>query len=81
MIWYYIDAYKKKFVEDKILIKVVLIDIDNTLLSFTGYVKESMREGFSYLEKSRWNLIFKELGIVFDGPTFEDYFKEKLLFI
>ena len=29
------------------LIKVVLIDIDNTLLSFTGYVKEAMREGFS----------------------------------
>ena len=31
----------------KRLIKVVLIDIDNTLLSFTGYVKEAMREGFS----------------------------------
>ena len=29
------------------MIKVVLIDIDNTLLSFTGYVKEAMREGFS----------------------------------
>ena len=89
------------------LIKVVLIDIDNTLLSFTGYVKESMREGFSYfglkpytedmfsifekinnslwrqleqgtltfeeLEKCRWNMIFKELGIVFDGPTFEEF--------
>ena len=32
----------------KDLIKVILIDIDNTLLSFTGYVKEAMREGFSY---------------------------------
>ena len=30
------------------MIKVILIDIDNTLLSFTGYVKETMREGFSY---------------------------------
>ena len=30
------------------LLKVVLIDIDNTLLSFTGYVKEAMREGFSF---------------------------------
>ena len=29
------------------MIKAVLIDIDNTLLSFSGYVKESMREGFS----------------------------------
>ena len=30
------------------MIKVVLVDIDNTLLSFTGYVKEAMREGFSF---------------------------------
>lgn len=29
------------------MIKVVLFDIDNTLLSFSGYVKEAMREGFS----------------------------------
>ena len=29
------------------MIKVVLIDIDNTLLSFSGYVKEAMRDGFS----------------------------------
>ena len=29
------------------MIKVVLIDIDNTLLSFTGYVKTAMRDGFS----------------------------------
>ncbi len=100
------------FSEDTDLIKVVLIDIDNTLLSFTGYVKESMREGFSFfglkpysdamfpvferinnslwrqleqgtltfgeLEKCRWNLIFKALGIDFDGPTFEAYFRERL---
>ena len=30
------------------MIKVVLVDIDNTLLSFTGYVKKAMREGFSF---------------------------------
>ena len=29
------------------MIKVVLIDIDDTLLSFSGYVKEAMNEGFS----------------------------------
>ena len=29
------------------MIKAVLIDIDNTLLSFSGYVKEAMRDGFS----------------------------------
>ncbi|MBP5238620.1 MAG: HAD-IA family hydrolase [Clostridia bacterium] len=28
------------------MIKVVFIDIDNTILSFSGYVKEAMREGF-----------------------------------
>lgn len=29
------------------MIKVVFLDIDNTLLSFSGYVKEAMREGFA----------------------------------
>lgn len=96
------------------LIKVVLIDIDNTLLSFTGYVKEAMREGFSFfglkpytedmfpafekinnslwgqLEQGaltfenliacRWDLIFKELEIDFDGKVFEEYFREKLFY-
>ena len=28
------------------MLKVVLFDIDNTLLSFDGYVKESMKTGF-----------------------------------
>jgi HAD superfamily hydrolase (TIGR01549 family) len=96
------------------MIKVALIDIDNTLLSFTGYVKEAMREGFSFfglkpytedmfpvfekindslwrqleqgvltfdeLVKHRWNLIFKELEIDFDGSKFEEYFREKLFY-
>lgn len=96
------------------MIQVVLIDIDDTLLSFSGYVKESMRDGFaqfglkpyteamfpvfeeinnglwrqiergtlSYEEliKIRWNLIFKELGIAFDGGVFEEYFKERLFY-
>lgn len=29
------------------MIQVVLIDIDNTLLSFLGYIKEAMRDGFA----------------------------------
>lgn len=29
------------------MIKVVLLDIDNTLLSFSGYVKDAMKNGFS----------------------------------
>ncbi len=96
------------------MIKVVFIDIDNTLLSFSGYVKEAMRDGFaqfgfkpyteamfpvfekinnrlwgqleqgtlSYEEliKIRWNMIFKELGIAFDGQVFEEYFREKLFY-
>ena len=96
------------------LIKVVLLDIDNTLLSFSGYVKEAMRDGFSLfglkpytedmftvferinnslwgrleegtltfeeLVKCRWNLIFKELGIDFDGIVFEEYFQKELFY-
>ena len=96
------------------LLKVVLIDIDNTLLSFTGYVKEAMRDGFSFfglkpytedmfpvfekinnslwgqleqgtltfaeLEKCRWDLIFKELEIDFDGKVFEEYFRDRLFY-
>lgn len=30
------------------MIKVVILDIDNTLLSFAGYVKQSMQEGFEH---------------------------------
>ena len=94
------------------MIKAILIDIDDTLLSFSGYVKQTMKEGFSEfgfaeydekmypvfetinnglwrqieqgtltfegLQKIRWNLIFKELNIDFDGLTFEKYFREKL---
>ncbi len=94
------------------MIKVVLIDIDDTLLSFSGYVKEAMNEGFSAfglkpytdsmysvferinnalwrrieqgtltfeeLMKCRWDLIFRELEIDFDGRVFEEYFRRKL---
>ena len=96
------------------MIKVVMIDIDNTLLSFSGYVKEAMREGFAFfglkpysedmfpvfekindslwrqleqgkltfdeLVKCRWNLIFKELEIDFDGRIFEEYFQKQLFY-
>lgn len=94
------------------MIKVILIDIDNTLLSFSGYVKEAMKDGFSRfglkpytdtmfpvfekinnalwrqielgtltfeeLMARRWNLIFKELEIDFDGTVFEEYFRKEL---
>ena len=93
---------------------MVLIDIDNTLLSFTGCVREAMKEGFSFfglkpytedmfpvfekindslwrqleqgvltfdeLVKHRWNLIFKELEIDFDGAIFEEYFRKRLFY-
>lgn len=92
------------------MIKVVFIDIDNTLLSFSEFVKETMKAGFekfglkpykeemfhtfnninnrlwSRLEKGeltqnqiesvRWDMVFEELGIQFDGILFEKYFKE-----
>ena len=94
------------------MIKAVFLDIDNTLLSFSGYVKEAMRDGFAQfglkpytedmfevfegintglwqqLERGelsfeglmavRWQRIFAALDIDFDGPTFEQYFREKL---
>lgn len=90
------------------MLKVIFFDIDNTLLSFDEYVKESMKNGFAKyqlcgykdemfsvfnrinntlwqgiekgemnfeeLRQKRWNLIFEELGISFDGFIFEEYF-------
>lgn len=92
--------------------KVIFMDVDDTLLSFDGYVKEAMKNGFAAfgltdyedwmfdtftkindglwlrieegtltfeeLKKIRWNIIFKELDIPFDGPTFETYFRNQL---
>jgi len=94
------------------LIKVVLLDIDDTLLDFQGYVKESLQEGFREfnlgeyhegvyatftrintalwheieegkltipdLRRVRWNRIFGELGVTYDGAAFEDYFRGRL---
>ncbi|MBR5868863.1 MAG: HAD hydrolase-like protein, partial [Clostridia bacterium] len=94
------------------MIKVILLDIDDTLLDFQGYVKESLREGFrefglgeynegvyttftrintvlwheieegkltiADLRRVRWNRIFGELGITYDGAVFEDYFRGRL---
>ena len=94
------------------MIKAVLLDIDNTLFSFDGYVQYSMKHGFEKyglrlfedwmpsvfhrinnelwgriekgtltfeeLGKIRWNLVFRELGIVFDGVVFEQYFRKEL---
>ena len=93
-------------------IKAVFVDIDNTLLSFDEYVRQTMKNGFEHfnlkpyepymydifekennalwrkieqgvltfpeLQKIRWNLVFEKLGISFDGPVFEKYFREAL---
>ena len=94
------------------MIKAIFIDIDNTLLDFDAYVKESLRSGFEKfgictyedwmydtfeeendklwlalekesltfeeLQKIRFNKVFEAIGVVFDGPTFEKYFRECL---
>lgn len=94
------------------MIRTILFDIDDTLLSFEGYVRQSMRDGFEKfgigkyedgmfsvfdrinsglwreieagtltfeeLKKIRWNRIFDALGVSFDGPTFETYFRSAL---
>ena len=92
--------------------KLIFIDIDNTLLDFDAYVKQTLEKGFERfnlikytpevyttfthennklwhriedgsltfqeLEKIRFNIIFKALGITFDGPVFEKYFRSQL---
>ena len=89
--------------------KLIFIDIDNTLLDFDECVKQAMETGLkkyglkryeSYmfdvftktnnklwndieqgklniadLENLRWNSIFDEIGVVFDGREFEKYFR------
>lgn len=94
--------------------KVVLFDVDDTLLSFQGYVQESMKVGFEHfglkqyeewmykvftntndklwrqiedgtltfeeLKKTRWNMVFQELGIDFDGIIFEAWFRDRLFY-
>ena len=93
-------------------LKAIFIDIDNTLLSFDAYVKQTMEQGFAHfglktyelwmydtftqvnnglwrqiedgtltfaeLTKIRWNRVFEALGIDFDGPVFEKYFRGAL---
>ena len=93
-------------------LKAIFIDIDNTLLSFDEYVKQTMEQGFAHfglkayelwmydtftqvnhglwrqiedgtltfaeLTKIRWNRVFEALGIDFDGPVFEKYFRGAL---
>ncbi len=95
-----------------LVIKAVFIDIDNTLLSFEAYVRQTMEEGFAHfglkkyepymfdvfteennrlwrmieegklsfsqLESIRWGLVFRKLGMDFDGEVFERYFREKI---
>ena len=68
------------------LIKVVLIDIDNTLLSFTGYVKEAMREGFSFFGLNPYTEdmfpAFEKINNSLWGQLeqFEEYFRERLFY-
>lgn len=94
--------------------KVILFDIDDTLLSFQGYVKQAMKDGlehfnlgkfeewmypiftrtndklwrqiedgtltFEELKRIRWAMVLKEIGIDFDGVTFETYFRDRLFY-
>jgi len=94
------------------MIKVVFMDIDDTIFDFSAFVKKAMKEGFEKyglpryrdemflafnkinnklwraiereeltlreLTKVRWDMIFKELGMDFDGQLFENYFCTRL---
>ncbi len=75
------------------MIQTVLIDIDNTLLSFDAYVKQTMKQGFEefhlktyedwmydtfHTENDKlWRQI-EALDIDFDGVRFETYFRDVL---
>lgn len=94
------------------MIKVVFMDIDDTIFDFSAFVKKAMKDGFEKygllpytdemfcvfheinnklwrsieqgeltlpeLRNIRWNMIFKEIGISFDGRLFEEYFCKEL---
>lgn len=94
------------------MIKVVFMDIDDTIFDFSAFVKKTIKAGFEKyglptysddiflifnkinsklwrdieqeeltleeLRNIRWNMIFKEIGISFDGRLFEDYFCKEL---
>ncbi len=93
-------------------IKLIFIDIDNTLLDFDAYTEESLKEGFKKynlgsfnptildvfhyennilweklerkeitlkeLRDTRFDIIFKKLGISFSGKEFEKYYSNAL---
>lgn len=93
-------------------VKVVLIDIDNTLLDFDEAIRTSLQVGFkkfglgefteemfvvfnrintamwqrlekgeidlAQLKKERYNAVFKELGVDFDGVEYEKWFRTYL---
>lgn len=105
-------AINGKVVDLEIMIKAILLDVDNTLLDFDAYCLEGIKKGFEIfnlppfedhfydvffeintklwqdLEKgtitreelfaTRWKIIFERLGIGFDGPTFEKFFRAQL---
>ena len=92
--------------------KLVFVDIDNTLLDFDAYTEETLKKGFEEfhlgtyddhvlkvfhqendilweriekrtltfeeLKKIRFEIVFERLGIDFDGPSFETYFRSQL---
>ena len=69
--------------------KLVLIDIDNTLLDFDAYIRRTMEEGFAHFGLRpyepwmydvfhRWNNVFAALDMDFDGVVFEKYFRTAL---
>lgn len=39
-------------------VKAVFLDIDNTLLSFDGYVKQTMKEGFEHFGLKPYEAVY-----------------------
>ncbi len=62
------------------MIKAVLIDIDNTLLDFDAYVKQSMKEGFSELGICRYQDSMYDVFLKINTQLWHDIEKGKLTF-
>lgn len=62
------------------MIKVVFLDIDNTLLSFSGYVKEAMREGFPHFGLPEYKESMYPIFEKINGGLWRDIEQKKITF-
>ncbi len=62
------------------MIKAVFVDIDNTLLSFDGYVKQCMKEGFQKYELKQYEPYMFDVFVEENGNLWKQLEKGQLTF-